>query len=104
MSELFKNAIKKGAENAKRKEEYIKSLLENNINHLVYEKELENYYQIVLPRRKVKDFDFLNSISKENRDKFELLCNDPCPVTCPRLYTHYKDFAKATLYEIEKDD
>ena len=31
MSELFKNAIKKGAENAKRKEEYIKSLLENNI-------------------------------------------------------------------------
>ena len=82
---------------------YCKSIIATE-NDFDYEKELENYYQIVLPRRKVKDFDFLNSISKENRDKFELLCNDPCPITCPRLYTHYKDFAKATLYEIEKND
>lgn len=64
-----------------------------------YEDLLDRYSMIVLPRRKIKDFDFLNSIAPENRSRFELLCTDPCPIDCPRLYTHYEDYARTTLYE-----
>lgn len=60
---------------------------------------LNEYDKIVLPRRQVKNFNFLNSIPIEVRDRFELLCNDPCPSNCPYIYKHYKGFAKTTLYE-----
>lgn len=60
---------------------------------------LNKYDKIVLPRRQVKDFRFLESIPIEVRNRFELLCNDPCPITCPYLYKHYNGFAKITLYE-----
>lgn len=54
---------------------------------------------IVLPRRVLKDFDFLNSIPIEKRNKFKILCNDPCPINCPFLYEHYKNYGKVSLFE-----
>ena len=60
---------------------------------------LNKYDKIVLPRRQIKDFKFLESIPIEVRNRFELLCNDPCPIICPYLYKHYNGFAKITLYE-----
>lgn len=77
---------------------YCKSIIASEFD-CNYEQELEKYHEIVLPRRLVKDFDFLQTINEKNRSRFELLCNDPCPIDCPRLYSHYKDFAKVTLYE-----
>lgn len=59
---------------------------------------LENYNRLVLPRKYIKDFNYLNNIKEEYRDKIELLCNDPCPIDCPRLFSHYCDHAKANLY------
>ena len=53
---------------------------------------------VVLPRRLVKNFDYLNSIPEDKRNRFELLCNDPCPINCPFLYNHYKEY---TLYETD---
>lgn len=65
---------------------------------------LNKYNKIVLPRRKVKDFDFLNTIPFNQKEKFELLCNDPCPLNCPRLYDHYNEYALGTLYEKSTTD
>lgn len=62
-----------------------------------YLEETKKYNKIVLPRRILKNWDFLNQIPFELRNKFEFLCNDPCPIDCPRLYSHYEDFGKAQL-------
>lgn len=62
-----------------------------------YLQELEKYNKIVLPRRLVKDQEFLLSIPVELRNRFELLCNDPCDINCPRLYSHYEDLGYAQL-------
>lgn len=69
-----------------------------------YEEALEYYNTVVLPRRHGKNFDFLKTIKDKNKDRIEILCNDPCPENCPRLYEHYKQFGKVTLYEIEPED
>ena len=66
-----------------------------------YVKDLNEYDMVVLPRRLVKNFDYLNSIPEDKRNRFELLCNDPCPISCPFLYNHYKEYAKVTLYETD---
>lgn len=75
-----------------------RSIIASNKN-IDYLPLLNKYDKIVLPRRQVKDFKFLESIPIEVRNRFELLCNDPCPITCPYLYKHYNGFAKITLYE-----
>lgn len=75
-----------------------RSIIASNKN-IDYLSILNKYDKIVLPRRQVKDFKFLESIPVEIRNRFELLCNDPCPITCPYLYKHYNGFAKITLYE-----
>lgn len=55
-----------------------------------YISECEKYHHIVLPRRLNKDYNFLNQIPQNLRNRFEFLCTDPCPVNCPHLYEHYK--------------
>lgn len=75
-----------------------RSIIASNKN-IDYLSLLNKYDKIVLPRRQIKDFKFLESIPIEVRNRFELLCNDPCPITCPYLYKHYNGFAKITLYE-----
>lgn len=59
-----------------------------------YLDECNIYNQIVLPRRVIKDWDFLSQIPFSLRHKFELLCTDHCPISCPRLYSHYEDFGE----------
>ena len=68
-----------------------------------YNEALQEYNTVVLARRHGKNFDYLNTISIENRNRVEILCNDPCPENCPKLYSHYKEFAKVTLYEISPE-
>lgn len=82
---------------------YCKSIIASEKDYN-FEEALNNYEYVVLPRRKCKDFDYLNTVKQENRSRLELLCNDPCPINCPRLYSHYRDFAKITLYEKDISD
>lgn len=64
-----------------------------------YIEELKIYNKIVLPRRVLQDFNFLNSLPNEARSKVELLCNDPCPPNCYRLYDHYKIYGDISLFK-----
>lgn len=80
--------------------------LKIDLSVIFAEKERNNYSlpfgdfnNIVLPRTHIKDMKFLESIPKEERIKYEILVNDPCPVNCPRLYSHYEDTAKIQLFD-----
>lgn len=64
-----------------------------------YNEALNKYSKIVLPRRHIKNDDVLVTINEINRGRVELLCNDPCPIDCPNLYDHYKEYGRTTLYE-----
>lgn len=59
--------------------------------------QLEKYNMIVFPRKYSKDIDFLTSVPEDKRDKFEVLATDPCPIYCPRLYSHYEDMGRRQL-------
>lgn len=68
----------------------------DNIN--IYLTDLDRYNMSVLPRKYSKNFDFLNQIPQDKRNRFEILATDPCPTNCPRLYTHYEDMAAAQMW------
>ena len=55
----------------------------------------DSYDLSVMRRNKNNDWNYLEQIPLEDRTHIEFLCNDPCPDDCPRLYTHYKDYARA---------
>lgn len=57
----------------------------------------DKYYLSVMKRRMNNNWEYLDTITPELRPKVEFLCTDPCPDNCPRLYSHYRDFARATL-------
>lgn len=57
----------------------------------------DKYYLSVCQRRMNNNWEFLETIPEDKRHKVEFLCTDPCPDNCPRLYTHYRDFARAQL-------
>lgn len=57
------------------------------------------YNTVVLPRRYTKDFEYLDKIPVDYRNRMELLCNDPCPIDCPRLYSHYELYGKKMLFQ-----
>lgn len=56
------------------------------------------YNRIVLPRKYIKDFDFLNSVPEEYRSRIEILANEPCPTECPRLFSHYYNIGESSLF------
>lgn len=59
---------------------------------------LKKYNNIVLPRRHCYDMNWLeNTFKPEVRERVEILCNDPCPINCPYINTHYKKFERLTL-------
>lgn len=55
------------------------------------------YNLVVMKRRMNNNWDYLDTVPMEHRGKIEFLCCDPCPDDCPRIYTHYRDFARAQL-------
>ncbi len=57
----------------------------------------DKYFLSVMRRRMNNNWNYLETIPEELRYKVEFLCTDPCPDNCPRLYTHYRDFARAQL-------
>lgn len=59
---------------------------------------LKKYNKCVLPRKYGKDIDFLKQIPLEDRSRFEILVNDPCPLYCPYIYNHYEEMGKIQLY------
>lgn len=63
-----------------------------NDNLKYYLQEAEKYNRYVLPRKYCVDLEMLNLIPKKDRNKFEILVNDPCPIDCPYLYSHYENF------------
>ena len=63
-----------------------------------YIKLADEYNMVVFPRKYSKDWEFLNQIPQDKRNKFEILCTDPCSIHCPRLYTHYEDLGKSQLF------
>lgn len=55
------------------------------------------YDLVVMRRRMNNNWEYLDTIPMEHRGKIEFLCCDPCPDDCPRIYTHYRDFARAQI-------
>ena len=63
-----------------------------------WEKALDTkYHNIVMPKRHGKNLNFLKTIKKEYRNRIEIMCSEICPIDCPFLYQHYKEFEKFTL-------
>lgn len=57
----------------------------------------EKYSMVVINRKYNNDFEYLNNIPQEYRDKVEFLCNEPCPDICTKQYEHYKEQGKIAL-------
>lgn len=64
-----------------------------------YIKILDNYNKCVLPRKYTQDKEFLRTIPKDFRNRFELLVTDPCPIYCPHLYSHYEELGRVQSYQ-----
>jgi hypothetical protein len=62
------------------------------------------YNRIVLPRRHNNNFQLLENIHSEYRNRIEIICNEDCPANCPRINTHYNAFAKVTLFENPEEE
>ena len=94
-SPYLEEYIRKNYPNYKINKSIIASEFDYDLNEA-----LNNYNTVVLPRRYAKDFNYLNnSIALNNRHRVEILCNDPCPIDCPYLYSHYKEFGKTQMYQ-----
>ena len=64
-----------------------------------YIENLNNYNKIVLPKKYSKNKEFLSSIPKEYRNRFEILATDPCPIFCPNLFHHYEEIGYIQSYQ-----
>lgn len=71
----------------------------NGYNKEDYNKELEKYNKVVMSRCHSEDDAWLKSVLPENRSRVEILVNENCPSNCPRLHTHYYEYAKKQLFE-----
>ena len=105
---LSKNSLNEVLVSSKNLENYLRDKYPNiNISRSIiatkedidYNSLVDQYHHIVLPKRMINNFELLKNISPENRHKMELLCNDPCPIDCKRLYEHYNSFARISLFE-----
>lgn len=66
--------------------------------------DLDDKYDLVVARRATNnDWALLDTIPFDKRGSIEFLCTDPCPENCPRIYSHYRSFARSTL-EFSKED
>lgn len=75
---------------------FVKSIIgsyEENIDVSLDDK----YYMSCIKRIRNNNFEYLDKIPFEFRNKVEFLCNDPCPEVCPRLKTHYRQMGKSQL-------
>lgn len=55
----------------------------------------ERFVRTVMARRDNKNWDLLNSIRVEDREKIEFLCNEICYPNCQYTYNHYKKHGQA---------
>lgn len=68
-----------------------------------YKEALNHYENIVIPIRHTYDFDFFSQFSDEEKKRVEILCSDPCPIDCPRIYEHYREYARGNLFLGSRD-
>lgn len=54
-----------------------------------YNNFLEKYNKIVIPHKFSKEIEKLKIINLENRNRVEIICNDPCSASCPKHNEHY---------------
>lgn len=92
-SDILESYLRDTYQNIKISRSIIATKNDVNYNNLI-----DKYEHIVLPKRYINNFNQLNTIFLQNRSKMELLCNDPCPINCSRLYDHYNEFANLTLF------
>lgn len=65
-------------------------------------REYNNDYDIVvLDYNLNNNWDFLNSLSEEEKSKSEFLINHACGIKCPRRKQHYITISQMNLYNIE---
>lgn len=55
---------------------------------------LDGYAISVLDVDKNKEWDFLNTIPMEDRDRIEILVNECCDKNCPKRFDHYRYMSK----------
>ena len=60
--------------------------------------DLNKYNQIVLPKIYLKDWNFLNLIPRDDRERIEIIINETCPIDCPYSYSHYLKYGLIQLY------
>lgn len=65
---------------------------------------LGDYHLSVISKFKNKDFEYLNSLTPEEKSRTELLCNEFCVNNCPYAYKHYKEFAYIQLHGTAPSD
>lgn len=58
---------------------------------------LENYHLTVISKFKNRDFEYLKSLTDEEKSRTELLCNELCVNNCPHAYNHYREYANRQL-------
>lgn len=59
---------------------------------------LDGYYLTVLSKFKNRDFNYLEKMSLDERERTELLCDEYCINNCKYAYQHYKEYAHIQLY------
>ena len=91
-TDLMYNYIKKNYPNYK-----INRSIVNTEKDYNWEEALDTkYHNIVMPRRNTTP-EYLSSIGEQYRNRIELLCNDPCPINCPMINTHYKLYEELAM-------
>lgn len=55
------------------------------------------YDWVVMNRAKTIDLEYMKSIPQSYRKKIEILCNDDCPLRCPKRAEHHYATSKAIL-------
>lgn len=63
-----------------------------------FKEALTKFENIVIPQRYIRNFEFLSQFTDEEKKRIEILCSDMCNINCPRISTHYEEFAYVSLY------
>lgn len=81
-SEEFENFLRNKYPNYK----YVKSIIGTKDQNIFLE---DKYYMSCLKRSCNNNWEIIDNIPLDKREKVEFLCTDPCPDNCPRIYSHY---------------
>ena len=87
----LENYLRKNYPNYK----YCRSIVAARVEPYARRSPFGDYHISVMRRNMNNNWEYLDQIPIEDRPYIEFLCCDPCPDNCPRIYSHYRDFARA---------